>query len=352
MPVTPRSVRAWAPGRVNLIGDHTDYTGGLALPMAIQLGIAVEAESTDTGRIVLSSHTEPTVCDIAVGTPPAAAHGWARYVAAVADTLPVTRGLHGAVRSTLPAGAGLSSSAALEIALFLAMGALETPSSNSDPIATALACQQAELSATGVPCGLLDQMAILWGQPGCAVMIDAHQRSAEPVTLGPDLAVWIVHSGVARRLETSAYAQRRAECERAESHIGPLRLASDGDVTALADPILRARARHVVSENQRVRDFVAGLRRLARGPELGALMLASHRSLRDDFEVSTPELDTLVDELTARPGVWGARLTGAGFGGCAVVLGEPDLDLSDYATGKPTRAWRIEPSAGAVATSD
>lgn len=348
----PRHVHAWAPGRVNLIGDHTDYTGGLALPMAIQLGVSIEAARVPSNSIELvsdlggASVSEP--CVVEIGTPTSAATGWARYVAAVAHEARPSIGLRGTVRSTLPAGSGLSSSAALEIAVFLALTGHQ-PTSPAEQLGVALACQAAEHSATGVPCGLLDQLAILGGRSECATVVDAFARTATPVPMPAGLAVWVIHSGVARTLETSAYAQRRAECEAAEARIGPLRLAAPADAEALSDPVLRRRARHVVSENQRVRSYVEELQRSS-GPDieaLGALSVESHRSLADDFAVSSPVLDELVDALLTQPGVTGARLTGAGFGGCVLAIGTPELDLVEFAAARSLPAWRMRPSAGA-----
>jgi galactokinase len=239
-------------------------------------------------------------------------------------------GFVGQVSSTIPVGSGLSSSAALEVATALALGA---PPGEE----TALLCVRAEQRASGVPCGAMDQLSSACGVAGHALLIDFESLAVRPVPLGAGAAVVVVHSGEERSLAGSAYAERRAQCETAASLVGPLRSASLADVDALPDEVLRRRARHVVTENQRVVAFADALvhGRLA---DAGALMLASHASLRDDFAVSTPGLDALVDRLVATPGVHGARLTGAGFGGCVVALTEP---------GALDEGWTVVPAAGA-----
>lgn len=325
---------AFAPGRVNLIGDHTDYTGGLVLPMAIQMGTTV------TGRrggpvVRLTSGAAPgeAVVDLPAG-PTLIATGWAGYVEAVAAVLGAGVGITGHVTSDLPIGAGLSSSASLEVAVALALN-----SDVSDAVELARLCQEAEQRASGVPCGIMDQLTSIAGVEGHALLIDCTDLSVQPVPVPADAEIVVIHSGQERRLAGSAYAERRRDCEAAADQIGPLRLASPGDIDQIHDPRLRARARHVVSENARVPAFAAAL---ATGDlrACGELMLESHRSLALDFEVSTDRLDQMVEDLAPRPGVYGARLTGAGFGGCVVALTDP---------GALDEGWPVRPSAGARA---
>jgi galactokinase len=322
-------VRVWAPGRVNLIGEHTDYNDGLVLPFAIDLGIEMEVEP-QPGGIELSSDLKEVSVSIAlpIREPSTVTPRWGRYVGAVAAELGATVGFRGLMRSTLPTGSGLSSSAALEVATALALGA------GGPVVEIAALCQRAEQRATGVPCGIMDQLACLAGVPEHALLIDCRDLSITPVPIPEGLAVVAVHSGQERTLGATPYAQRRQQCERAAGIIGPLRDACLEDLSAIADPTLRARARHVISENQRVLDMVAALTDgdLAR---TGQILSEGHRSLRDDFEVSTPQIDALVDRLVATPGVLGARLTGAGFGGTVVALTEPGVDLG---MGWPVRA--------------
>ncbi|MCU1452548.1 MAG: Galactokinase, partial [Acidimicrobiales bacterium] len=317
--MTPTAtVTAVAPGRVNLIGEHTDTTGGLVLPMAIDLATTVTGQAGGD-RVELRSREEvhPAVVRLDVEDPASQVPAWARFVAGVVAELRPERGFTGTVATTLPVGAGLSSSSALTVAVALALGF------DGSPVELARACQRAEIRASGVPGGIMDQLASAAGVERHALLIDCHALTIEPVPLPPHTEVVVVHSGEPRRLAESAYGERRAECERAEQALGPLRLIDARDLGAverLADPVLRRRARHVVTENARVRAFVQAFRA---GDVIaaGRLMAGSHASLRDDFEVSTPTLDRLVERLAATPGVYGARLTGAGFGGCVVALG-------------------------------
>ncbi|HEX2574834.1 MAG TPA: galactokinase family protein [Aquihabitans sp.] len=334
MPPPADLVVAVAPGRVNLIGDHTDTTGGLVLPMAIDLATTVRGRPGGE-QVVLTSddEAEPAVVPLDVGDPATIEPAWARYVAGVVAELRPTAGFTGTVSTTLPLGAGLSSSAALEVAVALALG-FDGPTLDLAQLA-----QRAEQRASGVPCGIMDQLASAAGVDGAALLIDCHDLAVAPVALPDDVEVRVVHSGEARRLAGSAYAERRSAVEAAEEELGPLRLLSDpAEVDRLTDPVLRRRARHVVTENGRVRDFATAL---AAGDVAlaGELMAASHASLRDDFEVSTPALDRLVEQLSGLPGVHGARLTGAGFGGCAVALTRP---------GALDEGWAVRPAAGAA----
>ena len=342
------SVRAYSPGRVNLIGDHTDYNGGVALPMAIDLGTTVTFVPDGGPRIVLRSSLEADPADVELDLrlDPLALQGleptWARYVAAVASAVRPPSGGSGTVLSTLPVGAGLSSSAALEVALALVFGCV------ADPVTLARTCQHAEQVATGVPTGIMDQLVVSAAQEGCALLIDFADLSFEPVEMPAGVDVVVVHSGESRRLEGSAYGLRRTECEAAALRLGPLGDLDSAVAGAIPDPLLRRRARHVSSECERVRAFTAALR-AGDLLEAGRIMSASHRSLAVDFEVSTPALDALVDWLERQPGVLGSRLTGAGFGGCVVALTEAGaLDTDSLRT----PAWRVRAAGGAHLVTD
>ncbi|QYG92624.1 galactokinase [Iamia sp. SCSIO 61187] len=332
-------VRVRAPGRVNLIGDHTDHTGGLVLPAAIDLETVVEGQRGGA-EVVLRSDGDPEVAvvPLAVADPAEVAPGWARYVAGVVVEARPPEGFTGTVTTTLPLGGGLSSSAALEVALVLSLRP-----DLGDALSVARLGQRAEHRATGVPCGIMDQLASAGGRAGHALLIDCHTLAVEPVPLPDDLDVVVVDSGQARRLEGSPYAERAAQCRAAEAVIGPLREAPPGTEVAIADPVVRARARHVLGENARVRAAATALRGRDHAL-LGALLRESHASLRDDFAVSTPTLDALVGRLAAAPGVWGARLTGAGFGGCVVAVAERGA-LDEWG---PETWWRVRPSDGAT----
>jgi galactokinase len=326
-------VRARAPGRVNLIGDHTDYAGGFVLPMAVDRATTVDFVRGGTSvELVSDQEDEPAAVALDVDDPRALAPEWARYVAGVVAAVRPRAGGRGRVTTTVPMGAGLSSSAALEVALALALGF------EGSPLELALACQRAEHLATGTGTGIMDQLASAAGRSGHALLVDCRSLEVTAVPLPDDVDIVVVDSGQRRRVAASAYEERRSDCEAAAAVVGPLRDATVADVDALADPRLRRRARHVVTENARVLAAVEALR-VGDVAAVGRLMDASHASLRDDFEVSTPVVDGLVDRLTATPGVYGARLTGAGFGGSVVALA---------ARGSPAPGWRLRAVGGAT----
>jgi galactokinase len=303
----------WAPGRVNLIGEHTDYTGGLVLPAAIDLGVRIEGEAAD--RIRLESDQYDGVVDLDPGGE--AGEGWGRFAGAVATELhalgrpPV--GFAGRVSSTVPVGAGLSSSAALEVAIATALCAVA--GFELDPMALAQAAQRAELRAVGVPCGIMDQAASVLGEEGRAILLDTGTLEHRAVPLPAELALVIVDSGVRHTLADSGYADRRRELEAA---IAASALVHEPEL----EPVLARRLRHVRTENDRVRHVVACLE-AGDTARLGPLFRAGHDSLRDDFEVSTPVLDLLVDRAYEL-GAVAARMTGGGFGGSIVALVERD----------------------------
>lgn len=333
------TVRAEAPGRVNLIGEHTDHSGGVALPMAVHLTTTVTGRrGGDAVRLRSAGHPDAHV-PLDVTDPTSPTVPWARYVAGVVVELRPEHGFDGEVTSTVPEGAGLSSSAALELAVALALGFEGTAGE------LARLGRRAEQAAAGVPCGLMDQLASACGIEDHALLADFGDESVTPVALPADLEITVVHSGQDRRLAGSAYAERAAAVAAVAERLGPLRTLTVAVVERLDDPVLRRRARHVVTENERVLEAVDAIGRADRR-RLGTLLSESHRSLRDDFEVSTPALDRLVERLVAQPGVFGARLTGAGFGGCVVAVAEPGaVDPDDHA-----RAWRVHPALGAGIT--
>lgn len=324
---------AFAPGRVNLIGDHTDHTGGFALPFALELGTTVTGV-TGGDEVVLRSADAGgvAVVPLDVDDPSTVEPPWARYVAGVIAEVRPRVGFRGTVSTTLPVGAGLSSSAALELAVALALGFRGTP------LELALACQRAEQRASGVPCGVMDQLTSAAGVDGHALLLDCAALTVTPVPMPEDLEVVVVHSGEERALAGSAYGERRAACEAAASLLGPLRDADLDDLARITDPLVRKRARHVITENGRVLDMVAALS-AGDHAAAGSLLAASHASLAVDLEVSTPGLDALVSQLSGEPGVHGARLTGAGFGGCVVALAERGA--------LPGRGWHVRPGHAA-----
>ena len=345
------AVVARAPGRVNLIGEHTDTTFGLCLPIAIDHAVEI-AYTPDASRsdIVLTSDTEAEPATIALGVSDASAvqPAWARYIAGVVQQVRPAFGGSGHVTSTLPAGVGLSSSAALEVACALAFGA-----DAGDPVGLARLCQAAEHAARGVPTGLLDQLASITGVAGHAVLLDCRDLTFEPVPLPSDDELEIVVvPGAPRSLEHSGYADRLADLHRAEAEIGPLRDASVGDVASISDPVVRRRAHHVVTENERVRELAECL---AAGDVVGAgrIVRASHRSLRDDYECSLPAIDDLCAGLDQTPGVLGARILGAGWGGAVLALTRPGA-LTGPSASRPAgieTIWPVRASPGASVTT-
>jgi galactokinase len=332
------TVAAWAPGRVNLIGDHTDHTGGWCFPIAIERGVAVTG-TRGGDRVRLVSDTEEAVVDLGldVADPSSVEPPWGRYVAGVVAQLRPSSGVDARITSTLPVGVGLSSSAALEVAVALALGA-----DPSAVVALARLCQAAEHAARGVPTGLLDQLASIGGVAGCGLLIDCTALTTTPVPLPPpDEVSWVVVTPPAgRHLAASAYGERVAELAVAERAIGPLREATPDVLGTLRDATIRARARHVVGENARVHAFVDAVRRGALD-DAGALMDESHRSLSEDFGSSTVAIDERCAALRRTPGVLGARITGGGWGGAVVALTRPGA-----LAGHPA-ALVVTPSGGA-----
>jgi galactokinase len=328
------TLAAWAPGRVNLIGEHTDYSGGLALPAAIQFGVSLAVEGP-AEEIELVSEGFPPAPPFPPDGGDERLDGWAAYARAVAVELALEGrpavGLRGRITSTLPAGAGLGSSGAFVVAVALSLAAVA--GWETDRLTLVEACRRAEHRAVGVPSGILDQAASLLGEEGHAVLLDCGTFEHRLVPLPAELGLVVLDSGVRHAHASSGYADRRRELEAG----------------------VPARVRHVRSENERVRAFAAAVER-GDLREAGALLLESHRSLRDDYEVSTPELDLLVD-LAVEAGAPGARLVGGGFGGSVLVLTDvahADELANDVAASYAARGHRagkpllVRPSGGAA----
>ena len=319
-----------APGRVNLIGDHTDYHDGFVLPMAIDRAIWIAMRPRDDRRVLLDALdvSESHEFDLAslVPTTSVEGTGWRAYLRGIARVLAdaglALRGWEGTLAGDVPLGAGLSSSAALELATARAFARASGFAWN--PTEMARLAQRAEHEWVGVQCGIMDQLIVAHGIAGHALLIDCRRLGSTPIALPPTLAVVVLDTGTRRELAESAYNTRRAECDRAARILGVPALR-DATPELLAqharelDPIASRRARHVIGENARV---VAAARALASGDldTAGRLARESHASLRDDFEVSRRELDLMVELANDDRACFGARLTGAGFGGCAVAL--------------------------------
>ena len=368
---------AVAPGRVNLIGEHTDYNDGFVLPMAIDRHVAVAfaprqdgvvrahaSEFGETRELSLAALERRTTSE---PDKRSARGGWFGYVAGVAwAMLRAGEALHGAdlaIASDLPAGAGLSSSAALEIAVARALGAVS--GLEWDPRRAARLAQQAEHEFAGVACGIMDQLSVALAREGCALLIDCRSLETRDVPIPETARILVFDSGVRRELAASAYNDRRAACERVvaalqarHAWVRALRDVDDAllaEATAALDPLDVRRASHVIAENRRpaalADAFACG--NLERA---GRLMMHSHASLRDLYDVSAPELDALVDLAIVQPGCTGARLTGAGFGGCAIALveaGSVERVMSsveagyEERTGRSTTAFVCQASEGA-----
>ena len=325
-----------APGRVNLIGEHTDYNDGFVMPAAIDLCTQVAIKHRDDRRLMITSEnlSEKVEFDLDEPDPRARGH-WSDYVRGVAVTLERAgyrlRGADLAIRGDVPIGAGLSSSAALEVATGYAM--LETLGIEVDRVELAKLCQQAENEFVGIRCGIMDQFTSCCGQAGTALMLDCRSLEYRLLPLPEDVRLVICNTMVKHELGSSEYNSRRAECEAGVKHFANLL----PDIQALRDvtlddleraghnlsQVIYKRCRHVITENARVMEATTALER-GDLDAFGDLMAQSHGSLRDDYEVSCAELDMMVDLGTKIEGVFGARMTGGGFGGCTINLVKAD----------------------------
>lgn len=323
-----------APGRVNLIGEHTDYNGGFVLPIAIDRTCVVAAAPArdekychvyaadldrmwvyPRGRSLMEMLNKPEFLPRS---------GWESYVAGVLHFVGQGKkaDLDLVIASDVPFGSGLSSSASLEVAVAAAV----LHPTGMDKTQIALLCQRAEHEFAGVPCGIMDQFISAMGKRDHALLIDCRSNQARPVPMPPDVTVVIANSGVRHALAGGEYAVRKAGCMAAAQKLG-IKSLRDGKLNVLGIPSLTERergfARHVISEIARTQQAAVALEN-GNMSRFGQLMNESHASLRDDYEVSCEELDTLVELATECPGVWGARMTGGGFGGCVVALAERD----------------------------
>jgi galactokinase len=328
MAAAGHTVTYCAPGRVNLIGEHTDYNFGFALPIALPLRTIVSYRLTDTDSIVVRSDREPTAVRLALNTVPGDVTGWAAYVAGVVWAL--KRAGHrvpgGAIAITggVETGSGLASSAALECATLGAI--LVATDQTMDRVEQARIAQCAENEYVGAPTGLLDQLSVLFAEQRRAQLIDFRDLTVRSVPFDPDasgLALLLINSHAAHQHAGGEYAARRASCERAAAALGVSSLRDVQDqgtsvLAAVSRPDDARRARHIITENQRVLDTVDALN-VSDFTEVGRLLTASQASMRDDFAITTKHID-LIAETALQSGALGARMTGGGFGGCVIAL--------------------------------
>ena len=325
----PPTMLARAPGRVNLIGDHTDYNDGFVLPMAIDRAVWIALRPRSDAHVAVHSLDFGQDASFDLHDTMERKNGWQEYVRGVAWALRASTngsgvrcGWEGVVAGDVPLGAGLSSSAALELATARAFAGAWNLAWN--PVEMARLAQRAENQWVGVNCGIMDQLISAAGEKDHALLIDCRSLETRAVAIAPDVSVVVLDTATRRGLVDSAYNERRARCEEAARFFSVAALRDVDQATfdarsAGMDPITRKRAKHVIAENART---VSAADALACGDaeRVGTLMNESHASLRDDFEVSGPELDVMVDLAREQEGCHGARMTGAGFAGCAVAL--------------------------------
>ncbi|MEX1296473.1 MAG: galactokinase, partial [Candidatus Limnocylindrales bacterium] len=326
---------ARAPGRVNLIGEHTDYNGGFVLPFAIDMDVRIALLPSEEPRIRIRRADTGEQATVSLDPFPPKGDAWHDYIGGTAWALaehgqPV-RGFDGLLVSSLPIGSGLSSSAALEVVTAWALSAPDGPL--VDPLEVARIAQYAENEHVGVMCGLMDQFASACGVDGSALLFDCRSAEWRPVPLPEELVLVVIHSGVSHGHADNEYNHRRAACERVVAVVAAddpeVALLRDIDMERLEayrerlDPVDFRRAVHVLTENERVLGAVAALEADDHAA-LGELMAGSQGSMRDDYDITCPEIDALVEITVAVPGVVGSRMTGGGFGGCTITLAEHD----------------------------
>jgi len=347
---------------VNLIGEHTDYSGGFAMPLALEQAVWIAFRPRRDRRLLLHSLDYGETCELDLGRPLRSADGWQEYLKGIVWVLAESGrrlcGWEGVLAGDVPRGAGLASSAALEVAL--ARVFVELSGLPWEARVFAERVQRAENEWVGVRCGILDPLASACGVAGHVLRIDCRSLAIEPLPFPSQVRLLALDTATRRGLIDSAYNERRAQCETVARSFDRSQLRDVGfeellEGAGMLEPRLFRRARHVLGENRRVEESADALR-ADDYQRLGTLMQRSHESLRDDFEVSSPALDAIVEAALEIPGCLGARMTGAGFGGCAVALVETG-EASDFAlalpevyrrrTGLEAKIYPCTPSAGA-----
>lgn len=351
---------AAAPGRVNVIGEHTDYNDGYVLPMAIERYTVIAAAPSGKGpnavRLRSTIDENPVEIDLAQQLKPAKKGTWSNYPLGVIAGF-VSRGIKppgfdAVIHSTVPLGGGLSSSAALEVSTATLLEA--STGRKLDPVDKALLCQKAEHEYAGMPCGIMDQFISVMGKKDHLLLLDCRTRKTELVPMSdPSVGLLVTNTNVKHELTGGEYAKRRAQCEQAAAALG-LTSLRDADAAQLErargkmDNTAYRRARHVIGEIERTVHAAEGVR-ASNWPTVGQLMYASHASLRDDYEVSCPELDAVVEiaqSIGLAGGVYGCRMTGGGFGGCTVALVEASkvAAISERVASEYEKRTRIKPT--------
>jgi galactokinase len=350
---------AAAPGRVNVIGEHTDYNDGFVLPMAIERYTVIAAAPAASGNMIQMSSTlgdAPARFDLGQPLKPGSKGAWSNYPAGVIAGF-VARGFNpggfdALIDSTVPFGGGVSSSAALEVATATLLEAIT--GHRLDPVEKALLCQKAEHDFAGMPCGIMDQFISVMGKENHLLLLDCRSRKPELVPMtDPSVALLVTNTNVKHELTGGEYAKRRAQCEQAAKILGvpSLRDASADKLEQARgkmENVVYRRARHVIGEIERTVHAAEGVR-ASNWPTVGQLMYASHASLRDDYEVSCPELDAIVEialDIGTKGGVIGCRMTGGGFGGCTVALVRADAvsAISEHLAAEYERRTKIKPT--------
>ncbi len=366
----PRWIAA-APGRVNVIGEHTDYNDGFVLPMAIERYAVMAADKSTDGKKTIQIRdtgegVEPAMIDVLAPVKPGDPK-WANYPRGVVAGFQARGvkldGLDVLLHSTVPLGGGLSSSAALEVCTATLLEAVT--GKKIDPVEKALLCQKAEHEFAGVPCGIMDQFISVMGRENHLLLLDCRSRQTKLVPMNdPSVALLIINTNVKHELSGSEYPTRRKQCETAAKILGvPSLRNADADALEHArskmDDVVYRRARHVIGEIERTIHAAEGIS-ASNWPTVGQLMYASHYSLRDDYEVSCAELDAVVEiaeSIGIKGGVYGCRMTGGGFGGCCVALARANAVenitgkiLADYKakTGIEATIFSSRPASGAT----
>ena len=336
----------WSPGRVNLLGEHTDYNDGFVLPMTINHAVWTAIRPRSDRQVVVHSLDQKQSAEFSLDDLSRGSGGWQDYITGVAWSLQEAgfqiTGWEGVLAGDVPIGAGLSSSAALELAIARAFAI--SSDLDWDPKKMAQFCQIAENEWIGIQSGIMDQLVSACGQEGSALMIDCRSLETKLISLPVRSEFIILDTGTRRGLVDSAYNDRRAQCEAAACHFD-VKALRDVDLSSLEESAgqlnldLYKRSRHVITANQRVLDGMQALEEID-SSRFGELMNESHASMRDDFEISREEMDWMVDFAQSQPGCYGARMTGGGFGGCAVAL------VKDLKVGKfietVTREYKVE----------